>query len=100
MKVRYSGYWSMLKTIMANSEWSKLFLFSVDLEDIRLRMKNGASFKERVPRNTEAYLKWLDKYKSKCTFFVTGDVAGLYPSLINEIAGAGHEIACHTNLHI
>jgi polysaccharide deacetylase family protein (PEP-CTERM system associated) len=85
---------------MSGNQNANTFLFSVDLEDIRLRMPDGKSFKERVPQNTEAYLKWLNKTKSKCTFFVTGDVAELYPSLINEIVQEGHEIACHTSFHI
>ncbi|MCX6240206.1 MAG: polysaccharide deacetylase family protein [Bacteroidetes bacterium] len=84
---------------MANSN-QNIFLFSIDLEDIRLRLKNPENYEERVPVNTHIYLNWLRKYNSKCTFFVTGDIAVLYPSLINEIVSEGHEIACHTNNHI
>ncbi len=76
------------------------YLFSIDLEDIRLRLKNPENYEERVPQNTYTYLNWLNKYNAKCTFFVTGDVAVLYPSLIKEIALEGHEIACHTSNHI
>ena len=76
------------------------FLFSVDLEDIRLRLDKPEKYEERVPTNTYRYLDWLRSYNQKCTFFVTGDIAILYPSLINEIISEGHEIACHTNAHI
>ncbi len=76
------------------------FLFSIDLEDIRLRLAKPEDFKERVPVNTHRYLEWLKSSNSKCTFFVTGDIARLYPSLINEIISEGHEIACHTNDHL
>lgn len=78
----------------------KTFLFSIDLEDIRLRLNNPEDYSERVPIQTHKYLEWLKKYKSKCTFFVTGDIAKFYPSLINEIVSDGHEIACHTTNHL
>lgn len=78
----------------------RYFLFSIDLEDVRLMMPNGELYKERVPANTHAYLKWLNKHNFKCTFFTVGNVAEKYPSLIKEIIDEGHEIACHTNKHI
>ncbi|MES2628653.1 MAG: polysaccharide deacetylase family protein [Bacteroidota bacterium] len=76
------------------------FLFSVDLEDIRLRLDHPGKYQERVPQNTYRYLDWLRRHNSTCTFFVTGDMAVLYPSLIREILSEGHEIACHTFDHI
>jgi len=85
---------------MLSSNTKNTYLFSIDLEDIRLRLPNPEKYKERVPANTYAYLNWLQKHHSKCTFFVTGDVATLYPSLIKEIYTEGHEIACHTFDHI
>jgi polysaccharide deacetylase family protein (PEP-CTERM system associated) len=78
---------------------NKLFLFSVDLEDIRYRMKNGSRYAERVPAMTHRYLEFLSRHKMKCTFFTVGDVARAYPSLIKEIASEGHEIACHSDTH-
>jgi polysaccharide deacetylase family protein (PEP-CTERM system associated) len=77
----------------------KTFLFAIDLEDIRLMLTNGSRYKERVPDNTYKYLEWLKKYNANCTFFITGNVAIKYPSLINEIIKEGHEVACHTNNH-
>ena len=78
----------------------KIYLFSIDLEDVRLWIQGGEKYKERVPANTHAYMKWLQKYNAKCTFFTVGEVAEKYPSLIKEIISEGHEIACHTNKHI
>jgi len=75
-------------------------LFSIDLEDIRLRLDNPSRYEERVPLNTHRFLDWLRRIGQKCTFFVTGDMAELYPSLIGEIASQGHEVACHTYDHI
>lgn len=78
----------------------RIYLFSIDLEDVRLWMADGLSYKERVPANTHAYLNWLRKHQAKCTFFTVGEVAEKYPSLIGEIISEGHEIGCHTNKHI
>ncbi len=77
----------------------KVFLFSIDLEDVRLWLPDGQKYKERVPDNTYKYLDWLNKINSKCTFFVTGNLAEMYPSLVKEIADEGHEIGCHTYSH-
>jgi polysaccharide deacetylase family protein (PEP-CTERM system associated) len=84
---------------MANTA-KNIFLFSVDLEDVRLRMEEGFSYAPRVDVMVEQYLRFLDKYKSKATFFTVGDIPKHYPSLINTIISAGHEIACHSNKHI
>lgn len=77
-----------------------IFLFSVDLEDVRDGVTNGYSYKERVVPNTLKYLDWLKKNNFKCTFFTVGTIAERYPDLIKEIINSGHEIACHTYSHI
>jgi polysaccharide deacetylase family protein (PEP-CTERM system associated) len=76
-----------------------IFLFSVDVEDIRFAMKDGRLYRERVPATTKRYLEWLKARDSICTFFITGDVAEAYPELVREIAAAGHEIGCHSFRH-
>ena len=85
---------------MTNNSSDKIYLFSIDLEDVRLWMPDGEKYKERVCANTLAYMKWLGAKGFKCTFFTVGEVAEKYPSLIKEIISEGHEIACHTNKHI
>ncbi len=77
----------------------KTYLFSIDLEDVRLWMPDGRQYRERVPANTHRYLAWLRTHNAKTTFFTVGQVAELYPSLIQEIAAEGHEIALHTHTH-
>ena len=77
-----------------------IYLFSIDLEDVRFRMTNGMGLQERITENTHKYLNWLQKYNFKCTFFTVGDVARTFPELIKEIVSEGHEIACHSNNHI
>ena len=77
-----------------------IFLFSIDLEDIRLRMEDGSKYKPRVEQLVERYFDFLNKYKAKATFFTVGDIPKEYPSLIKTIVSEGHEIACHSNKHI
>lgn len=84
---------------MAHYISSNIFLFSIDLEDVRLRLKRPDKYEGRVPLNAHRYLDWLSKRNQKCTFFVTGNVATLYPSLIKDIKDEGHEIACHSYNH-
>jgi polysaccharide deacetylase family protein (PEP-CTERM system associated) len=85
---------------MTNSSGNKIYLFSIDLEDVRLWMPDGEKFKERVCANAHTYMKWLKRHNFTCTFFTVGEIAEKYPELIKEIIAAGHEIACHTNKHI
>lgn len=77
-----------------------LYLFSVDLEDVRFAMKDGRRYAERVPDTVHRYMEWLDRRGFRCTFFVVGDAAEAYPGLIREIVEAGHEIGCHSYRHI
>lgn len=53
----------------------------------------------RVEANTERCLELLDRYGVKGTFFVLGWTAERHPDLVRRIAGAGHEIACHSMRH-
>lgn len=78
----------------------RIYLFSIDLEDVRFQMADGARFAERVPVNTRRYLAWLKDKGFRCTFFAAGDAAAAYPDLIREILDAGHEVGCHTSKHI
>jgi len=84
----------------ASPELGPLFLFSVDLEDIRMLVPDGERYRDRVRPNTERYLELLARHDMQCTFFTTGDVARRHPDLIRELVAAGHEIACHTSDHL
>jgi peptidoglycan-N-acetylglucosamine deacetylase len=44
---------------------------------------------------THRVLRLLEKNNVKATFFIVADIARHYPGLIESIAAAGHEIACH-----
>jgi polysaccharide deacetylase family protein (PEP-CTERM system associated) len=75
-------------------------LLSVDLEDVRDWVRDGAGYREAVPENTRNYLQQLKKWGAKATFFVVGEVARRYPQLISEILAEGHELACHGDIHL
>jgi len=53
----------------------------------------------RVVSNTRDLLELLDRCGARATFFVLGWVAARYPSLVEQIARAGHEIGSHGHLH-
>jgi peptidoglycan-N-acetylglucosamine deacetylase len=53
----------------------------------------------RVVPTTRELLVLLDRYNVRATFFVLGWVADRYPRLVQEIAGAGHEIGSHGHRH-
>src|SRR4051812_16611229 len=51
-------------------------------------------------RRMEACTRWLldalAEVGAKATFFVVGQIAESHPQLIHDIAGAGHEVGCHS----
>ncbi len=86
--------------IAGGSPASPLFLFSVDLEDIRTMFDGGERYAQRVPPMTRLYLDFLRRHRARATFFTVGQTARAYPDLIREIAADGHELACHTDTHL
>jgi polysaccharide deacetylase family protein (PEP-CTERM system associated) len=48
---------------------------------------------------TQPILDLLDRYQTKASFFVVGEVAEQNPDLIQSIFQRGHEIGCHTFSH-
>ena len=81
--------------------------FTVDVEDYfqvsafkdRIRRSQWDAFDCRVEVNTDKILRLLDDAKVRGTFFVLGWVAERYPSLVQRIAHAGHEIGSHGYWH-
>jgi polysaccharide deacetylase family protein (PEP-CTERM system associated) len=80
---------------------------SVDVEDYfhveafadHVRPENWPTFASRVHSNCERILGLFAKYNWRATFFVLGWVAERDAALVREIAGAGHELACHSYAH-
>ena len=48
---------------------------------------------------TKPILDLLDRYETKATFFIVGELAEQNPGLIESIFEKGHEIGCHTYSH-
>ena len=63
------------------------------------RPERWDAFPSRVVPSTERILSLLEESSSRATFFVLGWVARRHPGLVRRIAGAGHEIGCHGDLH-
>ncbi len=80
---------------------------SVDLEDYfqveafasRIPRSRWPFIPSRVRCSAARVLELLERNRCRATFFVLGWVAEREPSLIREIAKAGHELACHSHLH-
>jgi polysaccharide deacetylase family protein (PEP-CTERM system associated) len=75
-------------------------LLTVDVEDwYHVNYKTwrpaDAPARGRVEINTRRLLDLFAKRSLRGTFFVLGCVARDHPSLVREIAAAGHEVACH-----
>ena len=82
-------------------------ILSIDIESWihKYFLKNESEIKKIKDNNyiylaTLNILKTLDKYNIKTTFFIIGEIFNWYPSLIDKIKEAGHEIGFHTYSHI
>jgi len=54
---------------------------------------------DQIVESVMPILELLDRYHTKATFFVLGQVAGKYPQLVKTIFQRGHEIASHCYSH-
>jgi polysaccharide deacetylase family protein (PEP-CTERM system associated) len=78
---------------------------SIDVEEyfhpaeVRAPVNQWASLPSRVEYEVENVLELLDKHSVRATFFVLGWVAEHHPRTVRQIAAAGHEIGCHSQLH-
>ena len=73
---------------------------TVDVEDwYQSCVDVDAPITERVVRNTDRLLALLAELGVEATFFVQGLVAEAFPSLVESIAQAGHEIQSHGHTH-
>ena len=77
--------------------------FSVDVEDWyqvsdfedQIALEDWGRFESRVVPNTRRVLRLLDEFGVRGTFFILTWNAERHPSLVEEIAAAGHEVATH-----
>ncbi len=73
--------------------------FQVSAFESPMRRRHWDQFESRVQANTEKLLELLAKNGVQATFFILGWVAERYPSLVRQIASAGHEVASHGYAH-
>jgi polysaccharide deacetylase family protein (PEP-CTERM system associated) len=74
---------------------------SIDLEEwyhSELVEGRRSSFSQ-AEKATRPILELLDRYQTKASFFIVGEVAEQNPELIQSIFRGGHEIGCHTFSH-
>ncbi len=80
---------------------------SVDVEDYFhaeamvpvVQRSQWDEYPRRVEGNTQRLLELFAAHQVQATFFVLGWVAERFPTLVREIAAAGHELACHSYWH-
>jgi polysaccharide deacetylase family protein (PEP-CTERM system associated) len=79
----------------------KINAFSIDLEEwYHSELVGGRkSPSSQAGEATQPILDLLDRYQTKASFFVVGEVAEQNPDLIRSIYERGHEIGCHTFSH-
>jgi len=76
---------------------------TIDVEEwyqtVLLSGESKAFENTSLVENIESILFLLDKYNTKATFFIVGNLAEKYPETIRQIAKKGHEIASHGYSH-
>jgi polysaccharide deacetylase family protein (PEP-CTERM system associated) len=79
----------------------KINALSIDLEEwYHSELVGGRkSPSSQAAEATQPILDLLDRYQTKASFFVVGEVAEKNPRLIQSIFERGHEIGCHTFSH-
>ncbi len=93
-----------------NSQSPIINAFSVDVEgfvesnlqsfNIPDKYISQSEENHEIERNTDFLLKILDDEDVKATFFFVGRLAKDIPNIVKETAKAGHEIGCHSYLHL
>jgi polysaccharide deacetylase family protein (PEP-CTERM system associated) len=82
-------------------EMERVNAFSIDLEEwYHSELVEGRrSSVSQAAEATRPVLDLLDRYQTKASFFIVGEVAEQNPDLIKSIFERGHEIGCHTFSH-
>jgi len=81
-------------------------IFTVDVEEWHHRTTFCSAFEKNniitsgsAEKGANIILKLLERYHSRATFFVLGEVAETNPDLIKYLHDRGHEIGCHGYSH-
>ena len=69
------------------------------LTSTSLMIDRWGSFESRIELQTNWLLETLSESNTKATFFIVGEIARTHPQVVRKIAGEGHRIGLHGNLH-
>lgn len=94
-------------TGIATTDHLMMNSLTIDLEDYyqvsafseRVDRAQWGTFESHVEANTAHLLDLFARHGVHATFFTLGWVARRHPRLIQQVAQAGHEIACHSDVH-
>lgn len=75
---------------------SPTVIFGFDMET---DIGSWTPFYEGLVHGTPRLLDLLDRHHITATFFFTGDAARSHPEVVTAVAGAGHEVGCHSLYH-
>ncbi len=67
--------------------------------DMETDCGSWSPFYEGVQQGTPKLLRLLAEQEIEATFFFTGEAARLFPEVVESVAGAGHEVGCHSLYH-
>ncbi len=73
--------------------------FHVSAFEHVVRPADWGGFESRVAANTERLLRIFEARRVTATFFMLGCVAEEFPSVVDDVASQGHEIASHGYAH-
>ncbi len=67
--------------------------------DMETDSGSWSPFYDGVQNGTPKLLGMLESKGVPATFFFTGEAAKLFPGVVQSVAGAGHEVGCHSLYH-
>lgn len=82
----------------------KLSGLSIDVDSVSSHLEgygyerpadDGKAYTVAIPRTLDLF----EELGARCTYFLIGEEAKRYPSVVREIASRGHEVACHSMTH-
>ena len=74
-------------------------LLGIDLEDVRDQIPDGYRYRDRVEKNVDLLLDFLEEQGAHATFFTVGSLSRRLPAMVRRIHEQGHEVAAHGNTH-
>ena len=78
-------------------------ILTFDIEEWYIEKKFNGARQEKY-QEFDRYLKMildlLDETNTKATFFCLGKIAAEFPEVLKTIAEKGHEIGCHSDVHL